>query len=84
MSHAVRKRTPRVPISYPEKEFSPAAKQNLKLSTDTSDDDVAHKIAMVLTEASQRSGSPHVSRVAKRKPEAAISSLLQDGGEMVI
>lgn len=82
VSHAVRKRTPRVPISYPEKEFSPAAKQNLKLSTDTSDDDVAHEIAMVLTEASQRSGSPHVSRVAKRKPEAARSSLLQDGGEM--
>lgn len=83
MSHAVRKRTPRVPISHPDTNVSPAAKQSVKLKMDASDDDVAHEIAMVLTEASQRNGTPHVSRMANRKPEAAISSPHQDGERMV-
>ncbi|EXB74814.1 hypothetical protein L484_023558 [Morus notabilis] len=82
VSHAVRKRTPRVPISHPDNDVSPAAKQNVKLKMDASDDDVAHEIAMVLTEASQRNGTPHVSRMANRKPEAAISSPHQDGERM--
>ncbi|CAJ1941052.1 unnamed protein product [Sphenostylis stenocarpa] len=58
--HAVRKRTPRVPISYSigkdngERFFS-SARQGSKQMVDTND--VAHKIALALTEASQRGGS---------------------------
>ncbi|XP_057419414.1 protein ALWAYS EARLY 3 isoform X2 [Lotus japonicus] len=57
--HAVRKRTPRIPISYSigkdngEKLFS-LARQGSKQMVDTND--VAHKIALALTEASQRGG----------------------------
>ncbi|XP_027918483.1 protein ALWAYS EARLY 3 [Vigna unguiculata] len=58
--HAVRKRTPRVPISYSigkdigERFFS-SARQGSKQMVDTND--VTHKIALALTEASQRGGS---------------------------
>lgn len=47
------------------------------------DDDVTHEIAMALTKASQRSGSPQVYRMASRKQETASPSQLQDGGRMV-
>ncbi|KAG8636582.1 hypothetical protein MANES_15G014400v8 [Manihot esculenta] len=71
---AVGKRTPRVPVSYSfdkdnrEKYISPI-RQGLKLKGDALDDDVAHEIALVLTEASQKAGSPQVSQTPKRKPE---------------
>jgi len=58
--HAVRKRTPRVPISYSigkdigERFFS-SVRQGSKQMVDTND--VTHKIALALTEASQRGGS---------------------------
>ncbi|KAK6254539.1 hypothetical protein SCA6_015844 [Theobroma cacao] len=73
---AVGKRTPRVPISFShdknkgERYFSPI-RQGMKLKVDTVDDDVAHEIALVLTEASQRGGSPQVSRTPNRKAEAS-------------
>ncbi|XP_012069373.1 protein ALWAYS EARLY 3 isoform X2 [Jatropha curcas] len=69
---AVGKRTPRVPVSYSldkdsgEKYISPI-RQGLKFKTDALDDDVAHEIALVLTEASQRAGSPQVSQTPNRK-----------------
>ncbi|KAG5101318.1 hypothetical protein JHK84_046287 [Glycine max] len=55
--HAVRKRTPRVPISYSigkdnGDRFFSSARQGSKQMVDTND--VAHKIALALTEASQR------------------------------
>ncbi|XP_052727677.1 protein ALWAYS EARLY 3 isoform X3 [Vigna angularis] len=58
--HAVRKRTPRVPISYSMgkdigERFFASAKQGSKQMVDTND--VTHKIALALTEASQRGGS---------------------------
>ncbi|TKY54128.1 ALWAYS EARLY 3 protein [Spatholobus suberectus] len=62
--HAVRKRTPRVPISYSigkdngERFFS-SARQGSKQMVDTND--VTHKIALALTEASQRGGSLKIS-----------------------
>ncbi|KAJ1395191.1 SANT/Myb domain [Sesbania bispinosa] len=68
--HAVRKRTPRVPISYSigrdngEKFFSPA-RQGSKQMVDTND--VAHKIALALTEASQRGGSSKISGSPNKK-----------------
>ncbi|KAF2310984.1 hypothetical protein GH714_018913 [Hevea brasiliensis] len=71
---AVGKRTPRVPVSHSfdkdnrEKYISPV-RQGLKLKADALDDDVAHEIALVLTEASQRAGSPQVSQTPNRKTE---------------
>ncbi|XP_025630070.1 protein ALWAYS EARLY 3 isoform X2 [Arachis hypogaea] len=62
--HAVRKRTPRVPISHSigkdnaEKLFS-SARQGRKQMVDTND--VTHKIALALAEASQRGGSSKIS-----------------------
>ncbi|XP_011044502.1 PREDICTED: protein ALWAYS EARLY 3-like isoform X1 [Populus euphratica] len=68
---AVGKRTPRVPVTYShdkdnEKYVSPIW-QGMKVKADAVDDDVAHEIALALTEASQRGGSPQVSQTPKRK-----------------
>ncbi|OIS96765.1 PREDICTED: protein ALWAYS EARLY 3 [Nicotiana attenuata] len=74
---AVGKRTPRFPVSFScgnpkgEKYFSPS-RQSLKLQADDTDDDV--KIALVLTEASQRVGSPQVSQTPNRRTDSAMSS----------
>ncbi|KAL2339063.1 hypothetical protein Fmac_013509 [Flemingia macrophylla] len=63
-SHAVRKRTPRVPISYSigkdngDRLFS-SSRQGSKQMVDTND--VTHKIALALAEASQRGGSSKIS-----------------------
>jgi len=68
--HAVRKRTPRVPISYSigkdngEKLFL-SNRQSSKQLVDTND--VAHKIALALTEASQRGGSSKISESPDKK-----------------
>ncbi|MED6182264.1 hypothetical protein PIB30_027105 [Stylosanthes scabra] len=58
--HAVRKRTPRVPIGKDnaEKLFS-SARQGRKQTVDTND--VTHKIALALAEASQRGSSSKIS-----------------------
>ncbi|KAK7292297.1 hypothetical protein RIF29_08075 [Crotalaria pallida] len=72
--HAVRKRTPRVPISHSigkdneEKLFSSARLRN-KLMVDSND--VAHKVAMALTEASQRVGSSKIFGSPNKKSLAA-------------
>ncbi|CAN4104555.1 unnamed protein product [Withania somnifera] len=74
---AVGKRTPRFPVSILpenpkcEKYFSPT-RRSLKLQEDDTDDDV--KIALVLTEASQRGGSPQVSQSLNRWTDSAMSS----------
>ncbi|XP_022722421.1 protein ALWAYS EARLY 3-like isoform X3 [Durio zibethinus] len=71
---AVGKRTPRVPISFShdkskgERYFSPI-RPGMKLKVDAVDDNVAHVIALALTEASQRGGSPQVSQTPNRKAE---------------
>ncbi|XP_068463378.1 protein ALWAYS EARLY 3 isoform X2 [Phaseolus vulgaris] len=68
--HAVRKRTPRVPISYSigkdigERFFS-SVRQGSKQMVDTND--VTHKIALALTEASQRGGSSKNSGSPEKK-----------------
>ncbi|GKU85492.1 hypothetical protein SLEP1_g162 [Rubroshorea leprosula] len=71
---AVGKRTPRIPVSYSyEKDrgerYNSPIRQGFRLKVDTVDDDVAHEIALALAEASQRGGSPQVSRTPNRKPE---------------
>ncbi|CAN4091711.1 unnamed protein product [Withania somnifera] len=74
---AVGKRTPRFPVSFSYenhkggKYFSPS-RQSLKLQADDTDDDV--KIALVLTEASQRGGSPQVSKTPNRRMHGVTSS----------
>ncbi|KAK3189776.1 hypothetical protein Dsin_029337 [Dipteronia sinensis] len=83
---AVAKRTPRVPVSYSydkdnaEKYLSPI-RQGLKAKVGTIDDDVAHEIALALTEASQRGGSPQVSQTPKRKREHHHPLRLRDESE---
>ncbi|MCD7445995.1 hypothetical protein HAX54_024699 [Datura stramonium] len=74
---AVGKRTPRFPVSFShenpmgEKYFSPS-RRSLKPQPDDTDDDV--KIALVLTEASQRGSSPQVSQTLNRWTDSAMSS----------
>ncbi|KAL8524983.1 hypothetical protein ACS0TY_014569 [Phlomoides rotata] len=76
----VGKRTPRFPVSFSyentngEKYFSPT-RQGLKLKANADDDDdVAHEIAIVLAEASQRGGSPQVSGTPNKRAESVMSS----------
>ncbi|KAF3456189.1 hypothetical protein FNV43_RR00839 [Rhamnella rubrinervis] len=81
--HAVRKRTPRVPVSYSDKDnrektISPA-KLNLKHNLDATDDDVTHELAMALTEASQKGGLPRVCQMPNRKVGGSMPTLLRNG-----
>ncbi|KAF1875797.1 hypothetical protein Lal_00006427 [Lupinus albus] len=72
--HAVRKRTPRVPISHSigkdngEKILSSARQRNKQM---VDSNDVAHKIALALTEASQRGGSSTISGSPNKKTVAS-------------
>lgn len=86
---AVGKRTPRVPVSYSydkdsAEKYFPPRRQGFKLKTDANDDDVAHEIAVALTEASQRGGSPQVSHKQKRKKENVMSSPVHNAERMMI
>ncbi|KAM1051853.1 protein ALWAYS EARLY 2-like isoform X1 [Malus sylvestris] len=82
---AVGKRTPRVPISYPHKKddreayVSPIKKG--RKSEGDNDDDIAH-VAALLTEASQRGGSPQVSQTPYGRPVHIKSSSVQSSGRM--
>ncbi|KAI4349974.1 hypothetical protein L6164_010507 [Bauhinia variegata] len=71
---AVGKRTPRFPISYSYKKdcrenYVSPDKRRLKSEVDANNDDVAHVLAMALTEAAQRGGSPQVSQTQYRRAE---------------
>ncbi|GLT63803.1 hypothetical protein SLA2020_363380 [Shorea laevis] len=71
---AVGKRTPRIPVSYSyerdkgERYISPI-RQGFRLKVDAVEDDFAHEIALALAKASQRGGSPQVSRTPNGKTE---------------
>jgi len=72
--HAVGKRTPRVPVSYSYKKdytenYVSPYRRSLKSTTDANDDEVAHVVALALTEAAQRGGSPQVSQSPCRRAE---------------
>ncbi|CAJ1976134.1 unnamed protein product [Sphenostylis stenocarpa] len=73
LPHAVGKRTPRVPVSYSYKkdytENYVSPYRSLKSTTDANDDEVAHVVALALTEAAQRGGSPQVSQSPCRRVE---------------
>ncbi|KAG8369996.1 hypothetical protein BUALT_Bualt14G0071700 [Buddleja alternifolia] len=75
----VGKRTPRFPVAFSyeningEKYFSPT-RQGLKIKANADDDEVAHEVAIALAEASQRGGSPQVSRTPSKRAESVMSS----------
>ena len=84
--HAVKKRTPRVPVACNDKDnskkyFSPA-RQGIKTSTDGNDVNMGQEIPLSLTEPSHR-GSPQFSRTPKLKAKSSISSPFH-GERMVI
>lgn len=86
--HAVKKRTPRVPVAYSNdqdnsRKYSSPARQGLKLNADANNNDVAHEIALALTEASHRGGSPLVSWTPKRKAKGTTPSPVRNGERMV-
>ncbi|KAK7277936.1 hypothetical protein RJT34_22956 [Clitoria ternatea] len=74
----VGKRTPRVPVSYScrkddtENYVSPN-KRGVKSTVDANDDEVAHVVALALTKAAQRGGSPQVSQTPYRRVEQKFS-----------
>ncbi|XP_022640904.1 protein ALWAYS EARLY 1 isoform X1 [Vigna radiata var. radiata] len=80
--HAVGKRTPRVPVSYSYKKdytenYVSPYRRSLKSTTDANDDEVAHVVALALTEAAQRGGSPQVSQSTCRRAEPKPSPVLR-------
>ncbi|KAF9607392.1 hypothetical protein IFM89_034625 [Coptis chinensis] len=81
---AVGKRTPRFPVSYSydkyeSQKFVSPNKQVRKSEVDTNDDEVA---VLVLAEALQRGGSPHVSQTPKRTKQLMRSSPVVNRGRM--
>ncbi|XP_027363877.1 protein ALWAYS EARLY 2 isoform X3 [Abrus precatorius] len=75
----VGKRTPRVPVCYSYKRddtenYASPNKKILKSAVDANDDEVAHVVALALTEAAQRGGSPQVSQTPYRRIEQKSSS----------
>ncbi|XP_028781433.1 protein ALWAYS EARLY 3 [Neltuma alba] len=82
-SHAVRKRTPRVPVSHSihkdmgRKCFSPA-RQGYRQMVDSND--VGHKIALALTEALQIGDTSKVSDSTNNKSKGIMSSPCQNNG----
>lgn len=86
--HAVRKRTPRIPVSYSykkdeEESYFSQNEVSLRSGLDANDDEVAHVAALTLTEASQRKGS-HASQATFRKREYMKVSPVQSRERMVV
>lgn len=85
---AVGKRTPRIPVSNMysrddrDKILSPN-KQALKSVSNTADDEGAHVAALALAEASQRGGSPQLSRTPGRRADHRRSSPAKSGEKKV-
>lgn len=84
--HAVRKRTPRVPVSYScrrddTESYIPPNKSVKKSEVDDNDDE--HVAALTLTGASQRVGPPHVSQPPDRRAGRRRSSPVQSYDRMV-
>lgn len=85
---AVKKRTPRFPVSYSHKkddrdDYIPLNKKERRSDADTNDDEVAHVAALALTQASQRGGSPQVSQSPYKRTEHGKSSPVQSWDKMV-
>ncbi|XP_019080574.1 protein ALWAYS EARLY 2 isoform X1 [Vitis vinifera] len=84
--HAVRKRTPRFPVSCSykkgnEESYFSLNKVSLRSDMDTTDDEVAHVAALTLTEASLREGS-HASQAPFRRTEHMKASPVQSRERM--
>ncbi|XP_031260660.1 protein ALWAYS EARLY 2 isoform X2 [Pistacia vera] len=79
---AVKKRTPRIPVSYSYKKdnrvnYTLLNNKKQESEVDANDDEVAHVAALALTEASQRGGSPQVSQSPYKRTEHGKSSPVQ-------
>ncbi|KAM0938052.1 putative transcription factor MYB-HB-like family [Dioscorea sansibarensis] len=75
---AVGKRTPRIPVSYTygkddRAKFTPT-KLGVRSGVNSADDEGAHVAALALAEASQRGGSPQISRTPGRRMDHVRSS----------
>ncbi|XP_018843585.1 protein ALWAYS EARLY 2-like isoform X2 [Juglans regia] len=84
---AVRKRTPRFPVSFSHKKdvaetYASPSKRGRKLEVDTNEDKVARVAALTLAEASQRGGSPQISQTSYRRTEHITSSPAQSWERM--
>ncbi|KAG0498955.1 hypothetical protein HPP92_003646 [Vanilla planifolia] len=79
----VGKRTPRIPVPYFLKEdrnkIASPSKQCLRAESLPVDDDGVHVAAMALTEASQRGGSPQISRTPSRRRGHVTNSPVPSG-----
>ncbi|XP_028184337.1 protein ALWAYS EARLY 2-like isoform X3 [Glycine soja] len=75
--HAVGKRTPRVPVYKKDdtENYVSPYRRSLKSTIDANDDEVAHVVALALTEAAQRGGSPQVSQTPSRRVEQKSSPI---------
>ncbi|CAN6726442.1 unnamed protein product [Malus baccata var. baccata] len=83
--HAVKKRTPRVPVAYSSdkdnsRKYVSPARLGLKPGADTKNDDVAHEMALALTEVSHRGDSPLVSWKSKRKAKGTPPTVTNQAG----
>ncbi|KAK9161499.1 hypothetical protein Syun_007840 [Stephania yunnanensis] len=77
-SRAVRKRTPRFPVSY----LYDRHKEGLKSELDANDDEVAHVAVLALARASQRGVSPQLSQTPNRRSELTRFSVVHHGERM--
>ncbi|KAK0600784.1 hypothetical protein LWI29_018371 [Acer saccharum] len=85
---AVKKRTPRVPVSYSYKKddrdnYIPPNRKGRKSDVDADDDDVEHEAALTLTEGLQRIGSPQVSQTPYSRTEQEKPSAVQSWEKMI-
>ncbi|AEE74229.1 ALWAYS EARLY 2 [Arabidopsis thaliana] len=83
--HATGKRTPRVPVQTSfmrdDREGSTPPNKRARKQFDANDD-VAHFLALALTDASRRGGSPKVSESPNRRTELSDSSPIKSWGKM--
>ncbi|KAH1037631.1 hypothetical protein GYH30_056798 [Glycine max] len=75
--YAVGKRTPRVPVYKKDdtENYVSPYRRSLKSTIDANDDEVAHVVALALTEAAHRGGSPQVSQTPSRRVEQKSSPI---------
>ncbi|XVE63010.1 hypothetical protein DITRI_Ditri06bG0165400 [Diplodiscus trichospermus] len=86
--HAVRKRTPRVPVSYSYRRndtesYIPPNKKVKKSEVDDNDDERVAALTLTLTGALERGGSPHVSPTSYKRAERRRSSPVQSYDRMM-
>ena len=82
---ATGKRTPRVPVQTSRNDGEGATPPNKRArkQRDANDDVAAHFLALTLTDASRREGSPQVSESPNKRTEPSDNSPIKSWGKMV-